>query len=114
MDNCGIPHLTKSTVKKSTVVKTKTFADSAAKIRVRTNRKPYEQIARINSRYFSFDNVDFADFSFETTEQSLFAIREKEKKWREKQYFIYTDEYAKPFALYYVCYRYVIAGRFKE
>ena len=114
MDNCGIPHLTKSTVKKSTVVKTKTFADSAAKIRVRTNRKPYEQIARINSRYFSFDNVDFADFSFETTEQSLFAIREKEKKWIEKQYFIYTDEYAKPFALYYVCYRYVIAGRFKE
>jgi hypothetical protein len=114
MDNCGIPHLTKSTVKRSTVIKTKTFADSAAKIKVRTNKKPYEQIARINSRRFVADNVDFSDFSFATGDQSLFSIKEKEKKWVEKQYYIYTDEYRKPFALYYVCYRYTVAGRFKD
>ena len=114
MDNCGIPHLTKSTVKKSTVVKTKSFASSTAKIKVRTNRKMYEQIARINSSVFSFDDVDFSEFSFETADQSLFSIREKEKKWVEKQYFVYSDEYMRPFALYYICYRYVIAGRFKE
>lgn len=114
MDNCGIPHLTKNTVKKSTVIKTKTYQSSAAKIKVRTNKKPYNQIARINSTLFSFDNMDFADFSFETTEQSLFAVKEKEKQWVEKQYYIYSDEYLKPFALYYVSYRYNIAGRFKE
>lgn len=114
MDNCGIPHLTKNTVKKSTVIKTKTYQSSAAKIKVRTNKKPYNQIARINSTLFSFDNMDFSDFSFETTEQSLFAVKEKEKQWVEKQYYIYSDEYLKPFALYYVSYRYNIAGRFKE
>lgn len=114
MDNCGIPHLTKSTVKKSTVIKTKSFAASAAKIKVRTNKKLYEQIARINSMRFSFEDLDFSDFSFVTTEQSLFAVKEKEKKWVEKQYFIYSDEYQRPFALYYVCYRYVVAGRYKE
>lgn len=114
MDNCGIPHLTKSTVKRSTVIKTKTFADSTAKIKVRTNKKPYEQIARINSKRFAFDDMDFSDFSFVTGDQTLFSIKEKEKKWVEKQYYIYTDEFKKPFALYYVCYRYTVAGRYKE
>ena len=114
MDCCGIPHLNKNTVKKSTVIKTKSFQSSAAKIRVRTNRKPYEQIARINSTLFSFDNMDFSDFSFITTEQSLFAVKEKEKKWVEKQYYIYSDEYMKPFALFYLSFRYNISGRYKE
>ena len=114
MDCCGVPHLNKNTVKKSTVIKTKSFPSSAAKIRVRTNRKPYEQIARINSTLFSFGGTDFSDFSFITTEQSLFAIKEKEKKWVEKQYYIYSDEYMKPFALFYLSFRYNISGRYKE
>jgi len=114
MDNCDVPHLTKNTVKKSTVIKTKTLQMSAAKIKVRTNKKPYDQIARINSTMFSFDMADFSDFSFITTEQSLFSVKEKEKKWVEKQYFIYSDEYMKPFALFYLSYRYNIAGRYKE
>ncbi len=114
MDCCGIPHLTKNTVKKSTVIKTKSLQNSAAKIKVRTNKKPYEQIARINSSVFAFDGGDFSDFSFQTLEQSLFAVKEKEKKWVEKQYFLYSDEYRKPFALYYISYRYTIAGRYKQ
>ena len=114
MDNCSIPHLTKTTIKKSTVIKTKAFQSSAAKIKVRTNKKPYAQIARINSSVFTFDDMDFADFSFMGEGQSLFSVREKEKKWVEKQYYVYSDEYQKPFALYYISYRYKIAGRYKE
>lgn len=114
MDCCGVPHLTKNTVKKSTVIKTKSMQTSAAKIKIRTNKKPYTQIARINSTLFSFDNMDFSDFSFITTDQSLFAIKEKEKQWVEKQYYIYSDEYMKPFALYYITFRYTIAGRYKQ
>ena len=114
MDNCGIPHLTKTTVKKSTVIKTKTFSKSAAKVKVRTNKKAYNQIARINSGIFSFDDMDFSDFSFNTEGQTLYAVKEKEKKWVEKQYYIFSDEYQRPFALYYISYRYTIAGRYKE
>lgn len=114
MDNCGIPHLTKTTIKKSTVIKTRSFQSSAAKIKVRTNKKPYTQIARINSSVFSFDDMDFTDFSFIDEAQSLFSVREKEKKWVEKQYYIFSDEYQKPFSLYYISYRYKIAGRYKE
>ena len=112
MDCCGIPHLAKNTVKKSTVIKTKAFT-SCAKIKVRTNKKPYEQIARINSGSFSFDNVDFAALSFSPGGQNLFAVREREKQWMEKQYFVYSDEYRRPFALYYIAYRYTVAGRYK-
>lgn len=114
MDNCQIPHLTKTTIKRSTVIKTKSFRNSSAKIKVRTNKTPYKQIARINSALFSFEDMDFSDFSFNTTEQSLFAVKEKEKQWVEKQYFIYSDEYLKPFALYYVSFRYRVAGRYKD
>lgn len=114
MDCCDIPHLTKSTISKSTVIKTKSFSSSAAKIKVRTNRRVYEQLARINSSLFSFDSMDFTDFTFNTTEQSLFSIREKEKRWVEKQYYIYSDEYQKPFSLYYVSYRYRVVGRLKN
>lgn len=117
MDNCDVPHMTKTTVKKSTVIKTKTLQESAAKIKVRTNKKAYTQVAqlaRINSSIFSFEDMDFSDFSFNTEGQSLYAVREKEKKWVEKQYYIYSDEFQKPFALYYVSYRYIIAGRYKD
>lgn len=114
MDNCGIPHLAKSTVNKSLVVKTKSMTRSAVKIKVRTNKKPFHQIARINSGLFSFSDMDFDDFSFDTTDEKYFALKEKEKQWIEKQYFIYSDELQKPFALYYIAYRYTIAGRIKS
>ena len=113
MDNCGIPHLTKTTIKRSTVIKTKSFKNSSAKIKVRTNKKPYVQIARINNAIFSFEDLDFSDLTFNTTEQSLFAIKEKEKQWVEKQYYLYSDEYLKPFALFSISYRYRVAGRYK-
>ena len=106
--------MTKTTIKKSTVIKTKALKDSAAKVKVRTNKKVYSQIARINSGIFSFEDMDFADFTFNTEGQTLFAVREKEKKWVEKQYYVYSDEMQKPFALYYISFRYKIAGRYKE
>lgn len=71
------------------------------------------QIARINNAIFSFEDLDFSDLTFNTTEQSLFAIKEKEKQWVEKQYYLFSDEYLKPFALFSISYRYRVAGRYK-
>lgn len=114
MDNCGIPHLTKTTVKKSIVLKTKNYDVSAAKIKVRTNRNVFNQVARINSMQLDFEKMDFADFSLSGNEKDLFAIKEKERRWVEKQYYIYSDEYCRPFALYYLAYRYFVIGRYKN
>lgn len=113
MDNCGIPHLTKSTVKKSLVIKTKALGGSVIKVKVRTNRDPFSQVTRIASTPFSFDDLSFEDLNFETGESSVFAVKEKQKKWIEKQLYLYSDEHMRPFALYYIAYRYFIAGRYK-
>jgi hypothetical protein len=114
MDNCGVPHLAKSTVKKSVVIKTKSMISGAAKCKVRTNKNVYKQVGRINSRIFDFDSLDFSDFSFDPESKTLHTVREKEKHWVEKQYYLYSDEYQKPFALHYIAYRYMISGRYKE
>ena len=113
MDNCGIPHLTKSTIKKSTVLKTKAMLKSVVKVKIRTNDKGYEGIARVNSRVFSFDDVDFTDFSFVTNDQTIFPIKEKEKHWVEKQHWIYSDEFRSPLSVHYLAFRYKISGRIK-
>ena len=114
MDNCGIPHLTKSTVKKSMVIKVKALLSSALKVNVRTNNDPYKTVNRLGTALFTFEDIDFEDFSFLTSDSGLLVAREKEKKWVEKQIYICSDEYMKPFALHYIAFRYIIAGRFKN
>ena len=114
MDNCGIPHLTKSTIKKSTVIKMKAMRAATAKLRVRTNKDGYRSVARLNSRVFSFDDLDFSDFTFVSQDQTIFALKEKEKHWVEKQHWIYSDEYQRPFSVYYIAYRYKVSGRIKD
>lgn len=113
LDNCGSPNMTKTTAKRSTVVKMKNFWSSGAKIRVRTNQNPFTDIARINSQRFTFDGADFAELSFDTKEDTLFSIKEKVKKWAEKQYYFFSDEYLKPFSMFYVAFKYYVVGKFK-
>lgn len=114
MDNCGVPHLTKSTVKKSMVVKMRTFEHSSAEVKVRTNRNPMQEVERLIGGRFGFEGLDLADLSYVTGEKNLFRVREKEKKWVEKQLYFISREYKRPFALHYVTYGYVIAGRYKD
>ncbi len=115
-DNCGLPNMTKSTVKRSLVVKVKNFSALAAKIRVKTNKKPMADVADISSNRGLeelFSDMDFSDFSFIQSGDSIFAVREKEKKWVEKQYFIYTDTFMRPFALFYASFKYTVIGKYK-
>lgn len=114
MDNCGIPHLEKKTVTKTLVIKTKSEKESVAKLRVRTNRKSYEQIARLGDGNLDFYRMDFSETAFTATPNSLFAIKEKERHWVEKQYYLYNDEFNKSFCLYYIAYQYQVQGKYKN
>jgi hypothetical protein len=58
---------------------------------------------------FGYDEI-----SWETGEKNIFRVREKEKKWLEKQLLLKSDEFKEPFALYYIAYDYVVAGRYKD
>lgn len=112
-DNCGVPNMLKTTAKKSLVIKCKTLPKSSLKIKVRTNKSGYRLVGEINNGYFSFDDIDFADLTFNTSDQQIFAVNEREKKWAEKQLFLFSDDVEKPFALYYFVYQYYVVGRIK-
>lgn len=117
MDNCDAPHMTKTTVKKSTVVKVKNFYELAAKVRVITNRNKGSAVGELRAHRFLaslFSAMDFSDFAFDGDNTTIFALKEKEKKWVEKQYCVYSDEFRKPFSLFYLAYRYTITGKYKN
>ena len=113
-DNCSIPHLTKTTVKRSLCAHLKTFGSGKIKIGVRTDRVGWKDIGNPQNNVFGFDDVEFDSFSFETAQRITIPLSEKEKRWTEKQYRIFSDEYKRPFGIFSLSYRYRVAGRIKE
>lgn len=116
MDNCGYPDSNKTTIKKSLVIKTRSMAKLEAKVNVRTNKTGttyVDSIAATNGIGGMFSAMDFSDFTFNVSEMPMFNLNENQKKWVEKQYTIYSDEYQKPFSLIYMMYRYRIVGKYK-
>jgi hypothetical protein len=112
-DNCGAPHMLKTTAKKSLVVKCKTLSHSEMKIKVRTNDGNFRIVGNIKNGYFTFDDIDFSDMTFNLNEQNTFVVNERMKKWVEKQIFIYSDTLMRPFSLYHILYSYYIVGKVK-
>ncbi len=113
-DNCSVPHLTKTTVKRSLCAHLKTFGGGKIKIDVRTDRVGWMDVGSPQSNVFGFDDVEFDSFSFNTAQRITIPLSEKEKRWTEKQYRIFSDEYKRPFGIFSMSYRYRVAGRIKE
>lgn len=113
-DNCSIPNMTKSTVKHSLCLHLKSFGSGRVKVLVRTDQGSWKNIADAQNGLFAFDDVEFDRFTFNTSQRTTVVIPEKEKRWAEKQYHVYSDEYMRPFGIFDVSYRYKVAGRIKE
>jgi hypothetical protein len=116
MDNCGVLNYVKNTVKKSMVVKMRTFEKSGAKVFVCTNRQTGHEVERlIGGRWDDITtDFNFEKLTCETDEKNIFRVREKEKKWLEKQLFLVSDEFKEPFALHYIAYDFMVTGRYKD
>ena len=114
-DNCGVSHLTKRTTPKTCVMKLKAMLGSLVKVRVRTDRETWEEVATSQSNnVFSFDDVDFDNFTFDGDEERIITVKEKKKKWVEKQFLLTADGYMTPFGFYSLTYNYEIQGRVKK
>ncbi len=114
LDDCGIPHLTKSTVKKSLTVKAKSTASDGITAYVRTDRNDPTLIAS-----FPSDAMDFTDFSFEVSPWRVSpyvtsALPEGAKRWVEKQIILKSEKYASPIWIYSIAYRYTVKGKIKN
>ncbi len=113
-DNCDVTNMTKSTVKHSLCMHLRSFGSGQVKIMVRTDQDKWRSISEVQSGVFSFDDTEFDRFTFNTSPRVTLVIPEKEKRWSEKQYHIYSDEYKRPFGIFDISYRFKVAGRIKE
>ena len=113
LDNCGIPHLAKSTVKHSLAIKMAAKGSGSVVCEVGTDRSGYSENARIPNAEVDFSSFDFAYLAFETADQFTIPISEKEKMWIEKEIAISSSDGA-PIAIYSMSYRFTVKGRIKR
>ena len=113
-DNCGVPHLTKSTVKKSLVIKAKSYTPDAISCDVTTDERNAVHVGNFPMGDVGFDNMNFLNAPWYVTKYTTVSLSEKEKRWVEKQITLTAEEYASPIAVYSVSYRYVIKGKIKN
>lgn len=113
-DDCGYPQFAKSTVGKTLTIRAKRLPCSAFTLAVRSEREDWRTVESFTATdSFSFFDVDFANFSFESNERGIYSSSEKLKRWGEKQMYFYSDEFRRPFGLYGISYCYSFAGRLR-
>lgn len=114
-DDCGRANLVKSTVRGSLAVVTKSFPYALVDVRVRTNAVPWYECDKIYAGEVDFNHTDFGRFAFAASDYDCIAIvREREKRWVEKQLYFLTECYESPFGLISATYDYKIAGRHRN
>ncbi len=113
-DSCKELGSAKSTVPKSTVIRLRAHSGSRLHVAILTDRNGRQRTEEINAGAFDFSDTDFSALSFATHENVSIVIPEKEKRWSEKQYEIYTNDFMRPFGVYDLSYDYTVAGRIKK
>jgi hypothetical protein len=113
-DDCSISYMTKNTVKNSLTVKCKSFGKGSFICEAGTNGKGYTEVATIPDGTLDFSELDFERLAFFSESEFTIPISEKEKSWIEKQISVYTNEFASPFGIYSISYRFKIKGKIKK
>ena len=114
LDDCGIPHLTKSTVKKSLVIKAKSHTPDAITCEVITDNNEPVTVGSFPAASVGFDSLDFTSAPWYVSRYSSVALAENEKRWIEKQIHLYSEKFACPISISSISYRYVIKGKIKN
>lgn len=114
MDDCQIPHLTKSTVKNSLNAKVRIYSRGDISFDVKTDKSDYSEKAKIPDTVPDFEDMDFTSFSFINSDYSTIAIKEKEKNWIEKQLQVSSQRFRSPFGICTQSYRFTVKGRIKN
>ena len=113
-DSCDIPHLTKSTVKGSLVIRCKSCSGATLHCEVGTGADGYSEVTSFPGGRISFEEMDLGALSLSTADYHTIPIAEKDKRWVEKQITLYSDGYASPIGISTIAYRYTVDGRVKR
>ncbi len=114
MDDCSIPHLLKDTVKNSLTIKCKSVSSGKIICEVGTDNGGYRELTRFPTRDLFFADIDFSSLTLSANDVYTLPIREREKGWVEKQITIYSDDFASPFAICIIAYRFCTKGNIKR
>lgn len=115
MDNFGYENQLKTTNKRGGIAKIKTIPNGIIKIARKTDKSPlYKYTTQKSANGFNFGNIDFANFSFVTTNKSNLIYKIKEKKIVELSIKFYSDEIDKPFGIYSATIEAFVGGYVKK
>lgn len=112
--DCGIPHLTKSSVKSSLTVKLGRITTALPSCKVTTDKGNYSEFVRIGGSCINFLDMDFSHLSLLPEMDQTVSIAEKEKDWIEKDVVIYSEATSSPISVHGIAFRYKIKGRIKH
>ncbi len=113
-DDCGVPHLCKSTLSRSLILRVKVMSAALFSIGVSTERERDRHVDEISASRFSFAGTDFSALTFMVRSNATIVAGERERRWVEKQYLLRDGGFCRPFGVYNLTYRYRISGRIRE
>lgn len=115
MDNFGYNNQQKTTNKRGGIAQIKTIQNGIIKLAKRTDKSDeYEYVSEKSATGFNFTQINFANFSFTTTNKSYLLYKIKEKKINELSLKFYSDELDKPFGLFSATIEAFIGGYIKK
>ena len=114
LDDCGVPHLTKNTVKRSLVIKARSTSPDAIHCDVKSDTRDAVHIGDLPNTSTGFNDFSFDVAPWYTARYGSVALSENEKKWIEKQIILSSSTFESPIAVYSISYRYTIKGKIKN
>lgn len=109
-DDLGLPNRFKRTNKRGAKVDLKTMSHGAVKIKTKTERTPYKYNTGQNTGVLDFGDMDFVDFSFETSDVTSVYFKPREKKFERFTTMFYSDVLNRPFGLLMVVFEAFVGG----
>lgn len=114
VDDFGYRNRFKRCNKRGGIADLKAFSHSATKLSIKTDTGFYKDNSRHNSGYFDFSDLDFEDFTFNTSDKNEYYFKAKNKKWARISLKFYSDELRKPFGIFGVILEAFVQGYAKE
>jgi hypothetical protein len=112
-DDCGIPHLPKSTVKNSLTVKCRAAIGGSITVEAGTDTDGYREVVSFPCGSICFSDIDFSALALITDDTFTVPLGERRRDWVEKQISVFTDAYCSPIGIYSIAYRFTVGNRIK-
>lgn len=116
LDDCDQKSLAKMTVCGTSVMMLKTLDGARCTVNISINGRDWRKlkVVEASGSVFSFDDMDFSNFSFSENEVNIVKLPELTRNWVHKQYYVYSDGFKEPFGLYSISYIYNTKGKIRR